>query len=46
MVTCITVIKCGDFEEVRQRYEAKLQQLFQEISVTDIFDILLEIGLL
>ena len=32
--------------KVGQRYEAEnLQQLFQEISVTDIFDFLWEIGL-
>ena len=37
----------GDFAEVRQiYYDAKdLQQLFQEISVTHVFDFLCEIGL-
>ena len=41
------LFECGDFAEVRQRYyEAEnLQQLFREISVTDIFDFLWEIRL-
>ena len=40
------LIEYGDFEEVRQRYDARnLQQLFQEISITYVFDFLYEIGL-
>ena len=41
------MIECGNFAQVRQRYydAEKLQQLFQEISVTYVFDFLREIGL-
>ena len=41
------LIECGDVAEVRQRYyEAEsLQQLFQQISVTYVFEFLHEIGL-
>ncbi len=41
------LIECGDFAEVRQRYDGakNLQQLLQEISVTNIFAFLQEIGL-
>ena len=41
------LIECGDFTEVRQRYynAESLQQLFQETSVTYVFDFLCEIGL-
>ena len=39
-------IECEDYAEVRQRYyDAKNLQLFQEISVTYVFDFLREIGL-
>ncbi len=40
-------VECGDFAEVRQRYsEAEsLQQLFQQINVTYVFDFVREIGL-
>ncbi len=41
------LIECGDFAEVRQKYfdAESLQQLFQETSVTYVFDFLHEIGL-
>ena len=41
------VVECGDFAEVRERYyEAEsLQQLFQQINVTYVFDFLCEIEL-
>ena len=41
------LIECGDFVEVRQRYydAESLQQLFQEIRVTYMFDFLRETGL-
>ena len=41
------LIECGDFAEVRQKYhEAEsLQQLFQETSVSYVFDFVREIGL-
>ena len=47
-VNYIILIECGDFTEVRQRYydAENLRQLFQESSVTDVFDFLWEIGLL
>ena len=38
------LIECGDFVEMRQKYydAESLQQLFQEISVTYLFDFLHE----
>ena len=41
------LIEFGDFAEVRQRYydAQNVKQLFQEISNTEIFDFLWEIGL-
>ncbi len=41
------LIECKDFVGARQRYynAENLQQLFQEISVTYVFDFLHEIGL-
>ena len=40
------LIECGDSAEVRQRYyDAENLQLFQEISVTYVFDFLRGIGL-
>ena len=40
--------ECGDVAEVRQRYydAENLQELFQKISVTYVFDFLHEMGLL
>ncbi len=43
----VPLIECGDFAEDRKRYyDAKsLQQLFQQISVTYVFDFLRGMGL-
>ena len=42
------LIECGDFAKVVHRYldAENLQQLFEEINVTDICDFLWEIGLI